>query len=214
MKEKKTLTIELTSKCQLNCMWCSSKYDKEYELPFKDIIKILEDGRCEGFTHVRFSGGEPTLYPDLNACIIYARRLGYYITLLTNGIIKYCNMGIDKYEIRWDSSVIRNILWLKNIMNRDVTINVVAIRESGLIEAIEFGMTYNIPIHIMKLQKSGNAKIIMNDNTLHEVDISSTGDSGCRKNDKRLILSNGTVYCCSSDKADCCSLKNEVKHGL
>jgi len=192
----KELTVELTTKCQMNCLWCSSDYGEEFELKLNEVYEILYDYKKEGFLVVRFSGGEPTLYPELLECIMLAKQMDYEVVLLTNGLIKYYNSGIDRYEIQWHKEAINTIEWLKNIMKCNVIVNVVNVVESNIVDCIDYCSQNDIPIHIMKLQKTGRAM----KSVLHEIDISITGDKGCSRNNKLLFIPSGHKLKCTADK--------------
>lgn len=197
VKMIKELTIELTTKCQLECHWCSSSYEKEGELSLETIYEILLQKKEEGFSVLRLSGGEPTLYPELLEVIMLARQLDYKIILLSNGLIKYLNVGIDKYEISYSTEAVPTIEWLIK-MNRNVSINIVGVREANVPEAVEYAISRNIPIHIMKLQKTGRAKT----SNLTEIDISISGQNGCGKHNKSLYTPLGDQLHCASEKGN------------
>lgn len=55
------------------------------ELSEEEWKQILEKGWTAGIPHVTFTGGEPTLRPDLLALIQHAEQLGQVTGLLTNG---------------------------------------------------------------------------------------------------------------------------------
>ncbi len=191
----KELTIELTTKCQLSCTWCSSFYGEESELLLETVYTILLKKKSEGFSILRLSGGEPTLYPYLLETIMLARQLDYKIVLLTNGIITYLNAGIDKYEVSYSPEAVHTIEYLKH-MNCDVSINIVGITESNVSEAISYAVSHGIPIHIMRLQKTGRAKV----SNLHEINLSISGQNGCNKPDKSLYTPFGLQLNCASEK--------------
>jgi len=198
----KELTLELTSRCQLTCPWCSSYRDTPIDMNFEDVINHLDLAHGEGFSSVRFSGGEPTLHEYITPIIKHARTLGFNITLLTNGMNRYFNMGIDKYEIQWQIFNVHIIKWYNNMCKADnnMSINVVNVTEAHIGPAINFAGRFDIPIHIMKLQDSGAARL--NKKILHEVHISITGDSGCNYNNKKLIRPDNTILHCSADKTN------------
>lgn len=151
----------------------------------------------EGFSVLRLSGGEPTLYPELLEVIMLARQLDYKIILLSNGLIKYLNAGIDKYEISYSTEAIPTIEWLLK-MNQDVSINIVGVKEANVSEAIEYAISKNIPIHIMKLQRTGRAKT----SNLTEINISISGQNGCGKFNKSLYTPLGDQLHCASEKSN------------
>lgn len=137
-----------------------------------------------------------------------AKQLDYNVILLTNGVIKYLNAGISRYEVQWHNEAIDTILYLKQ-MNLDVSINVVNVKESHIDECLHFCIINDIPMHIMKLQKIGRA--LKSD--LHEIDISITGDKGCNKLYKLLYNPFGENINCAADKFNnICKVKDCVKY--
>jgi radical SAM protein with 4Fe4S-binding SPASM domain len=90
--------IALTYRCQNRCSFCyASAPDRGQEVPemttaeVKGIIDtIVDDARVPT---VSFTGGEPTLRPDLPDLIAYAKSRRLRTNLITNGI----RCGIDGY---------------------------------------------------------------------------------------------------------------------
>ncbi|MBR2835197.1 MAG: radical SAM protein [Coriobacteriales bacterium] len=63
----KLLTIELTERCNYNCLHCFNAADSERsaeELSLDDIRRILEGAVECGISHVMLTGGEPLLHRD------------------------------------------------------------------------------------------------------------------------------------------------------
>jgi len=58
----------------------------KYELPQTDWETILKKAWDAGVPHAVFTGGEPTLRPDLTDLIKYASQLGMVTGLITNGL--------------------------------------------------------------------------------------------------------------------------------
>ena len=81
-----------------------------------------------------------------------------------------------------------------------IIINVVNVREADMPNAIKFCIFHNIPLHIMKLQLSNNA--LKNKDLLTPIDISITGEKGCDINNKTLIMPNGKIIRCASEKSN------------
>lgn len=86
------LWIELTNKCNLNCIHCyadSSPYNElETKLDYKYWKNILIDAYSLNCKNVQFIGGEPTIYPHLNKLIVDAKQIGYeFIEVYTNGTV-------------------------------------------------------------------------------------------------------------------------------
>jgi MoaA/NifB/PqqE/SkfB family radical SAM enzyme len=90
-KKSANLFFHILTKCNLSCRHCyiNPEQQGESNLPLKTIKAWLK-----AFSHdfptanVIFLGGEPTLHPDLNHAIQYARQLGFRsITVDTNGYL-------------------------------------------------------------------------------------------------------------------------------
>ena len=58
----------------------------KYELPQTDWEKILQKAWGAGIPHAVFTGGEPTLRPDLPDLVKFASQLGMVTGLITNGL--------------------------------------------------------------------------------------------------------------------------------
>ena len=103
-----------------------------------EVINILEIfSGVAGEKDITFLGGEPTLYPDINKILKYAKDMGYYVRLDTNGFYNIHIMQrikseyIDEISISLDGSApnihdnirihgsfesaIQNIRYLKSI---------------------------------------------------------------------------------------------------
>lgn len=83
--------VELTERCNNDCIHCyinRPEHDPQAlhsEMSTATVINFLEQA-CElGCLRVTFTGGEPLLRHDFRALYTHARRLGFIITLFTNG---------------------------------------------------------------------------------------------------------------------------------
>lgn len=87
----RTLSIELGIVCNNNCRFCyqhNLRKVKAYpkKLPLTEVKRKLEWGIENGYTHVGFEGGEPTVRTDIVDIISLAKSLGYKrIGMTTNG---------------------------------------------------------------------------------------------------------------------------------
>jgi len=77
--------IELTYRCNLRCAHCYASKDVRGELDLTRIEDVLEQLAEAGCLELVFTGGEPTLKRDFVRILETAKRLGFAITLLTNG---------------------------------------------------------------------------------------------------------------------------------
>ena len=90
-KEHYPLTgqIELTCKCNLNCVhcYCKGSEEKNKELTTKEWKKIIDEIYKEGCLQLTFSGGEPLVRDDFLDIYSYAKAKGFLITIFTNGCL-------------------------------------------------------------------------------------------------------------------------------
>jgi radical SAM protein with 4Fe4S-binding SPASM domain len=80
--------IELTRKCNLRCRTCYNKAGNalDEELSRKKIFSILDELARAGTFEIRFTGGEPTQRKDFFEIVSYAHKLGFFISVGTNGV--------------------------------------------------------------------------------------------------------------------------------
>src|SRR4051794_16958326 len=129
-------------RCNLACTYCN-EFDKDSPpVPTDEMLRRI-DKLCElGTGIITFSGGEPTLHPDLDLLIRRVRDNGAIVTLITNGYlltpdrIKRLNKaGLDYLQISIDNVqpdevskkslkvLDRKLQWLAEYADFDVTIN-------------------------------------------------------------------------------------------
>ncbi len=79
-------TIELTNACNFRCKHCylGSKDNTKF-IDKNSLFKILDELKEIGCVSLIITGGEPLLHPDFEEIYIYAKKLGFLITLFTNG---------------------------------------------------------------------------------------------------------------------------------
>jgi pyrroloquinoline quinone biosynthesis protein E len=84
------LSLELTYRCPLKCVWCNNPLDFEKygpkELSTEEWKRVLREARELGSLQLGFTGGEPLLRDDLEELVGYANELGFYTNLITSGI--------------------------------------------------------------------------------------------------------------------------------
>jgi len=87
------LDIELTERCNNNCVHCyinlpaDDTSAREKELSTEQIKDILREAVSLGCIELRFTGGEPLLRVDFEELYIFARKLGLKVTLFTNATL-------------------------------------------------------------------------------------------------------------------------------
>ena len=79
--------IKLTWRCNLACAMCEWRRDVPTPLTTDLVMRTLDKLAALGCRKVHFSGGEPTLRPDLPDLIAHARHLKLRVTLTTNGTL-------------------------------------------------------------------------------------------------------------------------------
>lgn len=80
------VTFELTYGCNLRCIHCSNPTHRVLagELSTAEVCGIVTQIADLGVMTVTFTGGEPTVRPDLPDILEHARRQGLLLQLLTN----------------------------------------------------------------------------------------------------------------------------------
>ncbi len=84
------LDIELTERCNNNCVHCcinlplDDEKARQSEMTLEQIQDILKQAADLGCLTVRFTGGEPLIRPDFNIIYEFTRRLGIRVQLFTN----------------------------------------------------------------------------------------------------------------------------------
>lgn len=80
------VTFELTYGCNLRCVHCYNPTHRAlpHELTTAEIRAILKQIADLGVLTVTFTGGEPSVRPDIGDILRYARRQGLMIHLMTN----------------------------------------------------------------------------------------------------------------------------------
>lgn len=79
--------IELTYRCNLNCIHCYCKglENKEKESSTEEWKRILDEIQKQGCIRLCFTGGEPLVRDDFLEIYSYAKKKGFIITIFTNG---------------------------------------------------------------------------------------------------------------------------------
>lgn len=208
--------ISLTDKCNLRCVYCMPddvKFEKNYinnDLSFDDYKFIIKGLADIGITKVRFTGGEPLLYPKLLELIKYTYLAGIDdIAITTNGIGLYeiaselrCN-GLSTVNISMDSlkeykfkeitryGQLINVLKSINKCLRlgiKVKINCVLIdgfNDDEIIDFITLTMNYPIDVRFIELMPLGEAKKIYHSGYIDVVEAISNVEGLYRIKDEK-----------------------------
>jgi radical S-adenosyl methionine domain-containing protein 2 len=81
-----TVNFHLTRACNMKCQYCFAGFKRVCSqldiVSQKEIIKQLYNF---GFAKINFVGGEPLLVNNLHELVRYAKELGFYTSVVTNG---------------------------------------------------------------------------------------------------------------------------------
>jgi MoaA/NifB/PqqE/SkfB family radical SAM enzyme len=98
-----SVELSLTSRCDLNCLWCSERKWRDRS-PDRLTISVLEEffrdlaaGGTRGVTIE--GGGEPTISPLFKAAAESAAATGLAVGLITNGLSLFRRLKPDFYRI-------------------------------------------------------------------------------------------------------------------
>ncbi len=97
-----SLQIAPTSRCNLNCVFCSNaNRTKHEELSVQHLLEFLERMRELGAKTVEWTGGgDPTMYEGINYVMNWAKYLGYEQGMISNGIL--VNQKINRKDfLKW-----------------------------------------------------------------------------------------------------------------
>ena len=80
------VVIELTNRCNLRCLHCfSGRHGGKDDLPWAVVENVLAGAKPLGFTHLTFTGGEPTLYKRFDELLAQVAGAGYRFSFVSNG---------------------------------------------------------------------------------------------------------------------------------
>jgi MoaA/NifB/PqqE/SkfB family radical SAM enzyme len=84
------VSVEVSHRCSLECLFCSSSAGKTSptgELTIDEILGVLHEAKALGATVLSISGGEPLIFPHIRSVLREAVTLGYKCSLYTCGIL-------------------------------------------------------------------------------------------------------------------------------
>ncbi len=98
MYKLREVVIEITKRCNLNCVHCGSDCGHkavEDELSieeWKDVLLQLSEMRIK---KVVFSGGEPTLKDGFEKLLPFTNRLGIKVGFISNGFLTFNKLLLE-----------------------------------------------------------------------------------------------------------------------
>ena len=84
-----TLTMELTHRCPLRCLYCSNPLElvrAESELTAEEWGSVIDQAAKLGVVQANLTGGEPLAYPGLPEIVRGLKKNDIYSNLITSGI--------------------------------------------------------------------------------------------------------------------------------
>ena len=75
-----TISIQLTTRCNLNCCQCFVDPSGS-DLPLEHLEKVITFAKEFDCSHLAFTGGEPTLHPELPEVMELLKRINYSKTV-------------------------------------------------------------------------------------------------------------------------------------
>lgn len=165
--ELQRVEILITDKCNFNCPYCRGSDCGEEDAQY--IYQIINRcAGCRGLKNIRFSGGEPTLHPDIKDIVRYAKFMGVErIAISTNGSAdlelykELIELGVNDFSISLDaccdsfgdemagvkgywSKITNNIAELSQLTY--VSVGVVITKETAdtLAEVVEFASSLGV----------------------------------------------------------------------
>lgn len=83
----KELKIEVTQKCPLNCIHCSSEANitKTAELSYNIVSRLIKEAADIGVQEITFSGGEPLIWPYISSMIDHCNSFKMRPVVYTSG---------------------------------------------------------------------------------------------------------------------------------
>ncbi len=83
----KEIKVELTYKCNLQCVHCSSEgsLDMIEAISWPEMLKIMESARRMGVERVSLSGGEPFVWPDFGTLLSSSELNDFAVRIYTSG---------------------------------------------------------------------------------------------------------------------------------
>lgn len=217
----KIAMIEITSRCNLNCIHCGwNSKEKFDDLNTKDMINVIDKVIDWNPVEIVLSGGEPLLRQDIEVLFDRIRqRYSGCLTLSTNGtLINNSNVVslskfVDKFEISMDGYdeettslvrgngvfdvVVKNINLLKSYKNKNIYLSMVIGEEDNSEKIQKFNELCNLlnvkPV-IREYMKTGSEKA---DNFF-----SKKHDYQNKKNDLVVNKVEITACSCTAGKRD------------
>jgi len=139
---------------------------------------IIQSAWDNGIPHIVFTGGEPTLRPDLPELIAFTQQVGMVTSLITGGmrftekgyLTNLLDAGLDHVMIVLDPDESQSWESLKDLSNEDIAFNVHLTIDNRIIDKIDSIIT--------KIKELGTIKVSLSANS---AEVSTSFDKISRK---------------------------------
>ncbi len=218
------MDLALTYRCNNNCSHCYNARPRSYpEMNLMQWKKVIDKVWEQRIPHIVFTGGEPTLNPDLPILIRYAEEKGIITGLNTNGrklaapafLDSLVNAGLDHVQITleshnpaihdkmvaakgaWNETVagLREVLATRLYVMTNTTL--LTLNRVGLEETLHFLAQLGVPtVGLNALIYAGKGQSV--GTGIKEEDLPSLLDTAraiTQENGQRLIWYTPTQYC-------------------
>lgn len=166
---KRRFSLNLGNGCNCDCQFCFQKTTKlnqprMHDLTFHEAVHCISQLKDGGIDTIEFTGGEPTLRPDLALIVTHARQVGIrHICVATNGIQlsewkvvnELKNAGVDEFRFLLqghNASIHDKMTQTSGCFNRVIQA-IQYCRRLGLklqINTVVTGLNYNFLIPLME----------------------------------------------------------------
>ena len=115
--------IEVTHKCPLACLHCSSDAtpSSTMQITRKDCLRILRDASKMGAKEVAFSGGEPLLWRALEEAVGVAASYGFRVVVYTSGNVQNIYNQMKKLAKAGANSCVFSIFGANPVSHERIT---------------------------------------------------------------------------------------------
>lgn len=90
-------SLKITPRCHFGCPFCNMHTHPQVDLPFAQMLKILDNLSNSPILMTSFEGGEPLLREDVGELLEYARKKCNFYLLFTSSAKNILDYPMEKY---------------------------------------------------------------------------------------------------------------------
>ncbi len=165
---KKTAVFAITTECNCRCAMCDIYKESPSFISLKSAMKVIDFLSKNKFLVLYFTGGEPTLHPNIVEIVRYANNLGFVTALTTNGtasqdlIMRLKKSGLFLISVsldHWDAVICEKIRRHKGIKTKQEE-TIKSCKEAGLrIYTLTFLNSYIVRDGVEKMVRYVNQRL-------------------------------------------------------